>query len=191
MRRHASNAAVASVPEQFLWSGPDDRRTILHLPDRRTDSGLRRVEIEGGQILVERVIAGVRMRLALPFALYEGVALDVGADESGGYTVSVRLAHGDADLDIELYRGRDDIDVTAEWQYWAARCNLPLLIAEPDGGYTMPFPRLGSLNVGRPRQRRKPSNFAARRPRFLVKRKVGRVAERPMVHREREIIART
>jgi hypothetical protein len=191
MGRHASSAAIAWVPDQFRWSGPSDRRTILHLPDRRSDDGLRRVEIEDGQVLVERVIAGVKMRLALPFPLYEGVALEVGADADGGYSVCVRLAHGDADLDVELYRGRDDLDVTAEWQYWAARCNLPLLIAEPDGGYTMPFPRLGSLNVGRPRQRRRPADFAARRPRFLVRRKVGRPVERPTVHREREIIART
>jgi hypothetical protein len=191
MRRHPSNAAIASVPEQLAWSGPADRRTILDLPDTRADSGARQVEIEAGQVVVERVIAGVKMRIAIPFTLYQGVALDVGADERGGFAVSVRLAHSDADLDVELFRAADDCDVTAEWQYWAARCDLPLLIAEPDGSYTMPFPRLGSLYVARPRQRRTPADFAARRPRFLVRRKVGRVAERPVVHHEREIIART
>jgi hypothetical protein len=69
---------------------------------------------------------------------------------------------------------------------------LPLLVAERDGTLREPFPRLGGVALGRPSPRRR--RFAAvkrRRPSILLRRKPGRPAANPSVHRgEREIIAR-
>jgi hypothetical protein len=159
--------------------------------DPRADGGKRQIEILPDMVTVQRATAGVKMRFAVPITLFEGVALRIAARRpAGSVRATVRLVHDDPDLCIVLFEADDDRNVTAEWQYWAARFGLPMLVAHDDGAYTEPFPRLGALNIGRPRQRRRPADFARRRPRFLTRRRVARLPERPTVHREREIIAR-
>jgi hypothetical protein len=102
----------------------------------------------------------------------------------------VRLVHDDPDLDVPLYESHDDSEITAVWQSWSRRLGLPLMIADCDGDLVEPFPRLGSLVVARPRPRRMPVHIARRRPRFLSRRRTGRLPEAPVVHEGREIIAR-
>jgi hypothetical protein len=179
------------VPDRAAWPTAPAQASSFEVEDPRTDSGMRRVEILPGAVLVERAIAGVKMRFAVPFTLFEGVALDVGTGRSGRDTrVAVRLVHEDKDLELVLFEAEDDCDVAAEWQCWAKRLSLPLLIAERDGSYVEPFPRLGALIIGRPRPRRAPVHVRSRRPRFLMRRGIARLPENPLVHREQEIIAR-
>jgi hypothetical protein len=55
-----------------------------------------------------------------------------------------------------------------------------------------PFPRLGGVRIKPPAQRRRRrSALRGRRPKFLMRRRMGRVGTAPVVHRDkREIIAR-
>jgi hypothetical protein len=191
MRRQTTSVPKAPAPDHDQsWAAPG-RSFRFVMPDPRAEGGVRAIEIADGQVTIERSIAGVRMRLAIPATLYEGVALEVGSDEETGYRVAVRLAHEDPELDVLLFEAFDDQDVTAEWQLWANRLGLPLLVSELDGSFSEPFPRLGALLIAAPRPRRKPAHFAARRPRFLARRRVGRVVANPVIHKEREIIARS
>lgn len=191
MRRHSACEALAvAAPDRNSRSGASAFPIVIEASDPRADGAKRRVEMLPGEITIEREIAGVRMRIVLPTTLYDGVALEARATGCGGAVLRIRLAHEDPDFDVVLFEARDDCDVTAEWQYWADVFGLPLLVVEHDGTYTQPFARLGLLEVGPPRHRRRPADFARRRPRFLTRRLVGHVVERPVVHVGREIIAR-
>jgi hypothetical protein len=188
MRCHSASAAV-SATEQF---GGIAHPVTLFAGDERADDGMRRIDIRERHLVMERRVAGVAMRFAIPFARFKGVSLEVFlAAEAENCRIGVRLLHEDEDLSIVLYSAEDDSDVTAAWQFWGKRLGLPLLLRDGDGRYVEPYPRLGSLRVARPRPRRTPAHFAKRRPRFLVRRRPGRPAEHPVIHREREIIART
>jgi hypothetical protein len=190
MRRQAACVAEAAAPAGPWAAGATGEPVTFELADRRSDGGVRRVDILEHEVLIERSIAGVKMRIALPFTLYEGVALDVGRTAAGGDRLTVRLVHDDPEFDVPLFEASDDRDITAVWQAWARRLGLPLMIADCEGGYVEPFPRLGSLAVSRPRPRRMPVHVAKRRPRFLTRRRTGRPAAKPVVHEGREIIAR-
>ena len=75
-------------------------------------------------------------------------------------------------------------------QWLLSRSNL--LVAEADGGLREPFQRIGAVNIGRPRgRRRRRTAVRRRRPSILLRRKVGLPPARAEVYRdEREIIAR-
>lgn len=161
----------------------------LEAADLRSDDGRRRVELRTDSVIVDRCIAGVRMRLAVAVSAYRGVALGV-SGEGATLSVSVTLVHRDRDLDIVLFEASDDENVTAEWLYWSGRFGLPLLVAEHDGSFSQPYDHLGALTIGKPGPRRKGSILSGRRPRFLTRRRVGRTGRPLIVHREREIIAR-
>ncbi|MDQ0470444.1 DUF6101 family protein [Labrys wisconsinensis] len=180
-----------AAPDRPSRSGALAVPIRFEVEDPRADGGRRHIEILEHAVQIERSRAGVRMRVAIPYPLYEGVALEVRPTAAHGARVLVRLVHEDRDLDVVLFEASDDHDVAAEWQYWANRFCLPMLVAELDGSFSEPFPRLGALAIGRVRPRRMPSHIARRRPRFLTRRRTGRLPKHPKVHREREIIART
>jgi hypothetical protein len=79
-------------------------------------------------------------------------------------------------------------DVVAVWRSLGASSGLPLIIERADGTREMPYPQIGRLQLGAVRIRRRHGLLNGRRPRFLVRRKTGRLPLRPSVHREREII---
>jgi hypothetical protein len=83
-----------------------------------------------------------------------------------------------------------DEEVVAEWRKLGATSGLPLIIERADGAFDLPYPQLGRLQLGAIRLRRRHGLLNGRRPRFLIRRKTGRLPVRPAVHREREIIAR-
>ena len=132
------------------------------------------------------------MRVRLPTRLFRGVALVVGREGTGEPLVSLVLIHPDPELDVTLYQAGHDGDVAAEWQHWAERLGLPLLVCEPEtGSLSEAYPRLGALRIEAVAPRRRPSSLSRRRPRFLSRRRAAALPEVPVVHRGREIIART
>ena len=68
--------------------------------DPRADGGRRMVELSAATVMMERVIAGVRMRVELPVATFRGIALEV---TGPAVHVRIRLVHEDRDLDLVLF----------------------------------------------------------------------------------------
>jgi hypothetical protein len=115
----------------------------------------------------------------------------VRAGTSGEGAVAVVLAHDDPGLTLPLAVTDEADEAFAEWHGWAETLSLPLLVADAVG-YRKAFPKLGEIEAGRPRpRRRRRSSLKARRPAILMRRMTGRVTDASPVHRgEREIIAR-
>ena len=83
-------------------------------------------------------------------------------------------------------------EVVAIWRDLAARTGLPRMIVREDGVLATVAAQVGRLMLGKTRIRRRHGSLGDRRPRFLVRRKTGRLPVRPQIHRgENEIIARS
>ncbi|PTM39047.1 DUF6101 family protein [Bosea sp. 124] len=75
----------------------------------------------------------------------------------------------------------DQDDAVALWRDCGRASGLPLLLETSDGEVSEPFPQFGRLALGPIRIRRRHGFLNGRRPRFLMRRKTGRLAERPVV----------
>jgi hypothetical protein len=180
-------------------SSRDERLDPFSLPlrfqahDAAADGSIRFVELTRERVVLRRSVRGMAMAVNLPVASYLGVALriepPVGAAAGA---VALVLEHRDGALSLPLCRADDSTGIIAEWQSWARMLELPLLVAEADGGLREPFGRIGALRVAAPlRRRRKRSAVRARRPSIFLRRKPGRRLGAAAVHHgEREIIAR-
>lgn len=83
-------------------------------------------------------------------------------------------------------------EVVAVWRDLSARTGLPRMIVREDGVLATVGLQVGRLMLGKTRIRRRHGSLGDRRPRFLVRRKTGRLPVRPQIHRgENEIIARS
>ncbi|MEO8667946.1 MAG: DUF6101 family protein [Bauldia sp.] len=132
---------------------------------------------------------GVQRMLTLPVSAYAGVAVRIVASEDGTIRALVELMHDDPDLSLPLVVADEPEDVAADWQAWGRALNLPLLLIASNGEIVRAADRLGGLTVAAAKPRRRHSYFAARRPRFLARRKAGRKGPAEVVA-GREIIAR-
>lgn len=123
-----------------------------------------------------------------------GIALAYAVEEAemaGADRFSLILVDAQAE---ELHRlgSYDEDDVVAIWRDIAARAGLVRMIVREDGVLVPVTEQIGRLILGRVRIRRRHAGLGGRRPRFLARRKTGRLPARPQIHRgENEIIART
>ncbi|MCJ2086855.1 DUF6101 family protein [Methylobacterium sp. E-005] len=123
-----------------------------------------------------------------------GIALAYAAEEAemaGADRFSLILVDAEGE---ELHRlgSFDEDDVVAVWRDIAARAGLVRMIVREDGVLMPVNEQIGRLILGRVRIRRRHAGLGGRRPRFLARRKTGRLPARPQIHRgENEIIART
>jgi hypothetical protein len=78
-------------------------------------------------------------------------------------------------------------EAIAIWRSLAATSGLPLVIEGRDGRLHVPYEQIGRMPLGPIRIRRRFAVLSGRRPRFLVRRKAGRLPRRPLVYREREL----
>ena len=69
----------------------------------------------------------------------------------------------------------------ALWRDFGRTSGLPLLLEAADGVVTEPYPQLGRVALGAVRIRRRHGLLNGRRPRFLTRRKTGRLAELPVI----------
>ena len=102
------------------------------------------------------------------------------------------LEHRDSALTVPLFVADEGDEAMVEWKSWSRVLGVPLLVDDGDGALREPFRRIGQLGVGAvlPRKKRRAA-IRWRRPSILMRRKPGRPATEPAVHRrEREIIAR-
>ncbi len=161
--------------------------------DKAADGLVRVIELTRERVVVRRAVGGIKMAIDVPVATYLGVAIRIEPpeDEDAG-AVAIVLEHHDPALSVPLYCASDGTDIVAEWQSWARVLGMRLLVAEADGRLREPFERLGALRIAYPaRRRRRRSAVKARRPAFLLRRKVGNPRTQRIIRRgEREIIAR-
>ena len=161
--------------------------------DAAADERVRHVELHPERVILRRAVHGMRIALNMPVQAFLGVSIRLTPEtDDTPAGVAVFLEHRDPALSIELYAAENADDVVAEWQLWARVLGVPALVTGSDGKFSEPFPRLGAVLCKAPAQRRRRrSPLARRRPRFLTRRRVGVSRVAPVVHREREIIARS
>ena len=140
--------------------------------DTRADGGVRSIELHRERIVLHRAVHGMRMAVKLRVSDFKGVAR-----RGIGDTQMLVLVHRDPSLTIPLCVSSDREEIASAWQTWSEIFALPQL---QDNEKRAPSPR-----------RRRRNAIAERRPKFLVRRRVGDLPNPANLHRgEREIIAR-
>lgn len=161
--------------------------------DIRADGHMRDIELDRDRVVLNRAVAGIRMKVGVPLREFTGVTMRTLPPENGEpAAVAVMLEHRDSGLTVPLYVATEGDDALAQWKCWGRVLGVPLLVTDADGTPREPFRRIGGVGLGTPGpRRRRRAAIKWRRPSILMRRKPGRPAGVPTVHRgEREIIAR-
>ncbi|MEO1066986.1 MAG: DUF6101 family protein [Pseudomonadota bacterium] len=144
----------------------------------------------GETVVVQGTLkCGIPTRVACRPSSFRGVAVRLTLTEDDTVLAELVLLHNDPSLNLPVAQLTDMDDLAADWQMWARRFNLPLILIEPDGYEQVITERVGGLSVSQPKPRRPHSAVLQRRPRFLRRRKTGSVDGHNRVA-GREIIAR-
>lgn len=138
--------------------------------DPRADGYTRQIELHRERVVLRRAVRGMRMAINVRVADFTGVALR-GGDEAQ----TLVLVHRDPSLSVPLLVGADADEIAQAWAIWSEIFALPQL----DEGARKPAPR-----------RRRANAIRARRPKFLMRRRVAMARELPVHMGELEIIAR-
>jgi hypothetical protein len=134
-------------------------------------------------------------RLAKTHSLPDGIigrfgavatALALQADPNGRDFRLVLLDGSRALLTLGPYA---EDDVVAQWRALGAAAGLPLTLRFANGAVVALSRQVGRLQVGPPWPRSRHKLLTARRPRFLTRRKTGRVPADGRIFREPEIAA--
>ena len=139
--------------------------------DVRADGGIRQIELHRERVVVRRAVRGMRMNLNVRVSDFLGVALrDIKESQM------LVLQHRDPSLSVTLCVSTDAEEITEAWTMWSELFSLPQLQDE----------------TREPASRRRRRNaIRARRPKFLMRRRIGALLNPANIFRgEREIIAR-
>ncbi|WIY53477.1 DUF6101 family protein [Devosia sp. YIM 151766] len=117
--------------------------------------------------------SGVAVKIKIPVTEFIGVAVATSISEDGLLTSAIELVHSDAELNYKVFEEEGNHNVVAEWQNWGKKLRLPLFIKAGDGSYLPYGQQVDGVMLGSPTPRRKLAAEAARRPRFLNRRKPG------------------
>jgi len=149
--------------------------------DPRCDDSRRVVELSRDGVVVRRVVSGVVMSIRLALADFRGVITRF----VPGKNVSpyeLWLTHRDPDLTLLLAVSDDRRTIEIERLEWTNFLCLPVKgeASDEDDGGASPAPAARPLSPPQPRAR----GFAtaARRPRFLARRKIGSCKRSQPVH---------
>ncbi len=150
------------------------------------------VHLDRGTVIVTRRLDGRRNQVFLKLRDYLGVAARISqsAETDAEMDVTLELIHSDPSFSLVLHEGAGLENAVADWQGWARRLGLPLLMIEADGTVSEVAGAPNRIAVGKPGPRRRSSVLRDRRPRFLVRRKPGFAGMMPVHGCEGEIIAR-
>ena len=143
--------------------------------DPRADGRRRVVLLARDRVVIARSVAGVFMHIAMTPNSYRGVVLRLTTLEDGIFHYEIRLAHRDPDLSVTLHEANDDSEIRAEWRLWARFLGLPALVEREEGCTEPDSAHLGEVAVTPTRARRRGKTITSRRPRFLTRRKTGRL----------------
>lgn len=156
--------------EPLLAARPLSLPVRFDAHDPRADGHVRQIELHRERVVLRRAVRGMQMAINVRVADFTGVALR-GNDE----VQTLVLVHRDPSLSIPLLVGADADEIAQAWAIWSELFALPQL----DEGARKPAPR-----------RRRANAIRARRPKFLMRRRMGIARELPVHREEREIIAR-
>lgn len=155
--------------------------------DPRADGGQRRVSLAADAVSIDRRVAGVAMRLALPIGCFRGVSLAL-LENARGVFYRVALDHADPELTVTLAESDSESDIAPEWKAWARFFNLPRLTLAPDESPVLLDRRLGALALGAVKPRKRGWPLKKRRSAISAQRRAGRKGSVQKVFRgEREI----
>ena len=172
-RQTATSGINPAGSSRALRLDPLSLPLSFHAHDTRADGGVRKIELHRERVVLHRAVKGMRMAINVRVSDFLGVALR-GLDDDAQMLV---LAHRDPSLNIPLCVSSDAEEIASAWQMWSDIFALPLLAEDDD---REPAAR-----------RRRHNAVRARRPKFLVRRRLGNLDNTETVHRdEREIIAR-
>jgi len=147
-----------------------------HAVDPRADGASRVVHLSGTRVIIERVLQGVRMRVAVPVAAYVDLAIAVHAP---GGSATLTLRHEDAELNVVIGSG-EAVEMAKSARAWSTLTGKPITVEKAWVSIQNAFPR------------RRKRACASRRCSFARRRKIGRLARMETSYAgEREIIART
>jgi Family of unknown function (DUF6101) len=139
--------------------------------DLRADGGIRQIELHRERVVLRRAVQGMRMAVNVRVSDFLGVALRGIKDSQ-----MLVLQHRDPSLCVTLCVSTDPEEIAEAWQIWSELFALPQLPDET----REPAPR-----------RRRRNAIRTRRPRFLMRRKIGALLNGANIFRgEREIVAR-
>jgi len=139
--------------------------------DVLADGGVRQIELHRERVILRRAVHGMRMAINVRVSDFLGIAT---RDHRDGQALV--LVHRDPSLSIPLSVSADAGEIASAWQQWSDVFALPQL----QDTSRDPAPR-----------RRRRNAIRARRPKFLVRRRMGNLPNTATVHHgEREIIAR-
>jgi hypothetical protein len=143
----------------------------FHAHDARADGFVRQIELHRERVVLHRAVQGMQMSVKLRVSDFLGIALR--SIKDGEMLV---LAHRDPSLNIPLCVATDADELATAWQLWSDVFALPML----------------QDAAREPAQRRRRRNvIRTRRPKFLLRRRIGSLLGEAKTHRgEREIIAR-
>ena len=172
MRRQIASGINPAGSSRALRLDPLSLPVSFNAHDTRADGGVRQIELHRERVVLRRAVHGIRMAVKVRVSDFKGVALRSTDDAQ-----MLVLVHRDPSLTIPLCVSCDTDEIATAWQMWSDIFGLPLL---PENGTREPAPR-----------RRRRNAIRARRPKFLVRRRVGDLLGPASIHRsEREIIAR-
>ncbi|WEJ57748.1 DUF6101 family protein [Devosia sp. FJ2-5-3] len=117
--------------------------------------------------------SGVAVKIKVPVTEFIGVAVATKISEDGVLTSLIELVHPDSELNYKVFEEEGNHSVVAEWQNWGKKLRLPLFIKAGDGAYMPYSQQVDGIMLGEVAHRRKLAAEAARRPRFLNRRKPG------------------
>ena len=120
--------------------------------------------------------SGVEIKIKVPVEEFVGVAVSTAISDDGQLTSAIELVHGDPDLNYRVFEEVGNSNVVAEWQNWGKKLRLPLYIRAGDGNLLPYSQTVDGIALGNSHDRRRLAAEAARRPRFLNRRKPGETA---------------
>ena len=173
MRRQTSTGGVkAAGSSRALRLDPLSLPLSFAAHDSRADGSVRHIELHRERVVVRRALAGMRMAISVRVDDYLGLAFRRSDDAH-----VLTLVHRDPALSIPLSAETDGETATLMGERWSTALALPLL---PDEKKRDPASRRRRRNV-----------LAGRRPKFLLRRRIGAPLDALSCHvGERELIAR-
>ena len=135
--------------------------------DHRADDRRREVTLSADTILIVRQMAGIRMRVCVPTAMYKGLVLARPAADATG-TFAIVLSHADPELCVVVDKAGSLDALRARLDAWAAFFDTDVLPARATGAA---------------QSRRRSAPTRTRRPSFFARRKPGTLPSQPMVLR--------